>query len=36
MSERFAELLGASRTTTVSHHDLKGFPRPMPLYGPII
>src|SRR4029077_17965959 len=25
MSERFAALLGASRTTTIGNHDLKGF-----------
>ncbi|HTA65369.1 MAG TPA: adenylate/guanylate cyclase domain-containing protein [Xanthomonadaceae bacterium] len=36
MSERFAGLLGASRATTIGHHDLKGFPHPVPLYGPII
>ena len=36
MSERFAALLGATRATTIGNHDLKGFPRPVPLYGPII
>ncbi|HTD29574.1 MAG TPA: adenylate/guanylate cyclase domain-containing protein [Xanthomonadaceae bacterium] len=36
MSERFAALLGASRTTTIGNHELKGFARPMPLYVPII
>jgi adenylate cyclase len=35
MSERFASLLGAARTTTIGNHDLKGFPGPVPLYGPI-
>jgi adenylate cyclase len=35
MSERFATLLGASRATAIGHHELKGFPTPVPLYGPI-
>jgi adenylate cyclase len=35
MSERFAALLGESRATTIGNHDLKGFPLPVPLYGPI-
>ncbi len=33
MSERFAALLGGSRATTIGNHELKGFPRPVPLYG---
>jgi len=35
MSERFAALLGASRTTTIGKYDLKGFAHPMPLYVPV-
>ena len=35
MSERFAGLLGAARATTIGNHELKGFPGPVPLYGPI-
>ena len=35
MSERFAALLGESRATTIGNHELKGFPFPVPLYGPI-
>jgi len=32
MSERFADLLGASRATTIGNHNLKGFADPVPLY----
>ena len=35
MSERFATLLGAPRATMIGNHALKGFPQPMPLYGPV-
>jgi hypothetical protein len=35
MSERFAGLLGDSQATTIGNHALKGFPGPVPLYGPI-
>lgn len=35
MSERFAALLGESRATAIGNHELKGFPLPVPLYGPI-